>query len=201
MKRTLLLISLVALAYAPAATAKGPGEATIAGPGLDDSIVLRGNAEGDPGSPFGVFVDGTGFFPAVFERTPNPMLKTPRKRSLGPRYTVVYSLPGGDRGTSTVRQDLYPYAAGGPVTYTPPGQEIFGGEVTTRGGWYAAPASFRQTLVSLGLPQTRPPSEGSGSSLGLLAEPWDFVAAVGAATLVALAALAFVRRRPHAVAH
>ena len=83
-----------------------------------------------------------------------------------------------------IRQDLYPYARGGAVTYTKPGQPIF--DMSTRGGWYRNP-DLKRTLVSLGLPASAP-SKGSGLNYSL---GFGLVAA----GLLGAAALLFVRRQ------
>jgi hypothetical protein len=157
MKRSLLITAALALAFAAPAGAKGPDQATITGPGLDEAIVLGGDAEGNFTSTFGRFVHGAGFVSAVFQQTPDPMLRQRPKGDLGPRYDVVYRVPGGDAGTSTVRQVLYPYAPGGAVTYVRPGQLIFDGQHATHGGWFVSPdPAFAKLLVSLGLPDAAP---------------------------------------------
>ena len=102
---------------------------------------------------------------------------------LGPRYTIVWKVPGGEGVTFRIRQDLYPYARGGGVTYMKPGQPIF--DMTTSGGWYANP-ELKRTLVSLGLPRGVP-GRASGTSFALMAGlgiPGALVAA-GVATVLA----------------
>ncbi|MBA3433016.1 MAG: hypothetical protein H0U08_02865 [Actinobacteria bacterium] len=49
------------------------------------------------------------------------------------RLTLAALTPGPD-GSNELRQDLYPYAASGPVSYMERGQTYFGTE-RTRGGW------------------------------------------------------------------
>jgi hypothetical protein len=159
MKRICILIAggALALAFAAAAAAKGPDQATITGPGLDSPIILGGDAEGNVGSTFGRFVEGAGFMHAVFRQTPDRMLAKRPKGDLGPRYDIVYRVPGGGTGTAYARQALYPYAAGGPVTYMRPGQLLFGGDHATHGGWFRSlDSSFSEQLDSLGLPKTAP---------------------------------------------
>ena len=186
MKRWTLLIGCAALALAGAAQAKGPDKATIDGPGLAKPVVLNGDSESasQAASPFFRFVQDVGFFPAVFPQAPNPMLPARPKGTLGPRYTVVYRVPGPDRGLFSLIQDLYPYAAGGPVTYMPAGQLIFG--MKTLGGWYQASPDARTRIVSLGLPASTP-----GSS-GLTGGAW---AGIGVGGLLALAVAFGVRHR------
>ena len=60
-----------------------------------------------------------------------------------------------------IRQDVYPYANGGAVTYMKPGQSIF--DMTTHGGWYRDPA-LKRTLVSSGLPAKAPSASSDGTS-------------------------------------
>ena len=154
--RSLLVFAVVAtvgLVLAAAAAAKGPSEAKITGPGLSSPLVLKGEGEG-PGSPLGNFTQQAGFFPAMFGQSPDPMLQL-RPASLGPRYTVTYTVPGPDNVSDTIRQDLYPYAQRSPVTYMKPGQVFFGRE-HTRGGWYRGSSTLKTLLVKEGLPAQAP---------------------------------------------
>jgi hypothetical protein len=78
---------------------------------------------------------------------------------LGPKYVVTYRFDDGSTAAEIVRQDLYPYAKGGPVTYTPPGQRIakglpWGGAISA--GWYQSLLKFFRYLVGQGLPETNP---------------------------------------------
>ena len=83
--------------------------------------------------------------------------------ALGPRYTIVWTVPGPPGpATHRVRQDLYPYARGGAATYTKPGQPIFDG--TTQGGWYRNP-ELKSMLVTIGLPKVAPSSGGVNAAL------------------------------------
>ncbi len=72
---------------------------------------------------------------------------------LGPRYLVTYWFTGSD----VVRRAMYPYARGGPVTHTPPGQELTrllsdGDTSPVTTGWYQTSAGFFRYLVEVGLP-------------------------------------------------
>src|SRR5439155_21422978 len=111
MKRIVVLAAAaaVAAALAAAAQAKGPTQASIAGPGLKGAIVLKGDAEGDAAAGFPRFVEDAGFFPTVFARSPDPTLRTRPKGVLGPRYVVTYLVPGPNDTSSRIRQELYPY--------------------------------------------------------------------------------------------
>jgi hypothetical protein len=182
MKRTVLLISILALASAAPAAAKGPAEAIITGPALEEPIALRWML-GDPSTPLGELADGAGFFEAAFGQAPDQMLADRPNGDLGPRYTIAY----GGLGLypdKQIRQELYPYAAAGPVTYMKPGQLLYGR--TTAGGWYRAPVSLKDTLVSMGLPRSAPEASRSGSRSAWIVAP---IAAL------LLAAVPLARRR------
>ena len=68
----------------------------------------------------------------------------------GHEYELTYRVPGGNPKPDTLKQDAYPLAAGGPVTFTLAGQPVLGTKTT--GGWYHAPDTFRPLLTSLGVP-------------------------------------------------
>lgn len=183
MRRSLILVFAAALALPAAAAAKGPESATIVGPG--GSIAVAGDGEGGTGTPLGNLVENGGFFPAVFARSPDPMLTRRPSGDLGPRYTVTYVVPGPG-GDSRIEQDVYPYAEPAAVTYVRPGQRFWGGE-RTNGGWYVATGDL---TTSIGLPEAAPPTGGGASRW-----PW---AAGALAAVVALAAAVLYRRMPRA---
>src|SRR4051794_5238888 len=162
MLRAIILLVLAALAVPAAASAKGPTEATISGPGFTKTIKVLGDGSGvGPGADL---TQESGFFPGAFGQSPDPMQHRRPAASLGPRYTIVWKVPGGGRAAFLIRQDLYPYARGGGVTYMKPGQPIVG--MTTPGGWYGNP-ELKRTLVSLGLPLAAP-STTSGRNFELM---------------------------------
>jgi hypothetical protein len=185
MKRLILTVAVLALLLPASALAKGPSAATVDGPGTGGGLPFTGG-EGD-GSALALLSEGAGFFPAVFQQTPNPMLPTRPAGDLGPKYTIRYTVPGPNNDTFIIVQDLYPYAPSGPVTYTKPGQPIF--DMTTGGGWYQAGDDLKDTLVSGGLPAARPGESSDGWSLPTVTAV--VLAAMGALTLVAV----FMRRR------
>jgi hypothetical protein len=165
----------VAISLATPALAKGPTQASITGPGLARAIVVSGGGEpGQPG-PLAALAGQTGLFTALFGPAASvpvqmaaPLRTPPPKASLGPRYTVIYTVPGvtpqpGEQ-YGRIRQDLYPGAAGGPVIYTPPGQDGFGQPLQVT-GWLRASPGLIRALDQLGVPprpgtqatpQTRP---------------------------------------------
>lgn len=192
MKRLVLALAASALAavLVPAASlAKGASEATITGPGLGDGITLAG--ENSPnGGALMELAESAGFFPAVFATTPNPMLTKRPKGSLGPRYTITYTMPGPNSDVSRIRQDLYPYATPAPVSYVKPGQPFFETEKTF-GGWFVSNAFLKQQLVAVGLPASPPAGDGFDP-------PWVVVGILAALAAVVTAAGALrLRRRPH----
>jgi MYXO-CTERM domain-containing protein len=179
-----LLLAAVALALLLPATAaaKGASEATITGPGLD-SLTLRGEG----GMELGSLADHAGLYPSLFGQSPDPMLPGRPSGNLGPKYTITWVVPGPDR-VDRVRQYLYPYAAGGPVTYMPSGQRVFNDR--SRGGWYRASIGLRDQLVAAGLPARAPSTSKSGHALA-----FTFGGLGAAALLLAGGALAVRRRR------
>ena len=183
MQRLLLVLAVAALALPTAAIAKGPDEATITGPGLDKAITITGLEE--PGSPIMAFAEAAGFFPAIFGQQPNPMLPGRPKGDLGPKYRIDYNVPGGEGGSFSISQDLYPYAQPAAVTYTKDGQQIF--DMTTTGGWWSD-AALKDQLVALGLPKTAAEAEAASSagffSTGRLGALVLVLLLVGAGTVV-----------------
>lgn len=186
MKRLILTLALVSLALPTAALGKGPSAATIDGPGGGGGITFTGCCE--PGSPTMNLAEQAGFFPAVFRQTPDPMLEQRPKGDLGPKYTITYTVPGPNNETFTIRQDVYPYAKSGAVTYLAAGQPIF--DSTTRGGWFQAGPDLKQTLVAAGLP---------ASASGATSDGWSFptlpVSLLTVMLLVVVATAVLVRRR------
>jgi hypothetical protein len=191
MKR-LLLVAAVALALPAAALAKGPSEAVVTGPGIaDDGVTIT--ALGDDSDLTGL----SGFFPATFGQSPDPMLASAPAGQLGPKYTVRYTVPGPSGKDATILQDVFPYAEPGPVTYTRPEQRFFDTE-RTRGGWYVSTPALRDVLVRAGLPAGSPVATGGGDRT---VWPWlvgalALAAALGWAACFARARLISAIRTP-----
>jgi hypothetical protein len=162
MKRLLFILPLVALALPATALAKGPSEAKITGPGLTKPIVISG--EETDGSPIMDLADAAGFFPAAFGQTPSPMTSTAPKGTLGPKYSIDYTVPGGDGATFKIHQDAYPYAKPYSVTYMASGQPIF--DMETKGGWLTD-TRVKGVLVAHGLAKSAAAVKfGTSSSAG-----------------------------------
>jgi hypothetical protein len=193
MKRLMLIVA-VALVLPAAALAKGPSEAVVTGPGIDDNgIVIAGLGDGSG------LTGQSGFFPATFGQSPDPMLASPPEGDLGPKYRIVYTVPGPSGSDDTIVQDVYPYAEPSPVTYTPPGQTFFDTE-KTRGGWYVGTLGLRNILVHAGLPAESPVGGDTGDG-GRTVWPWivgplALLAALGCAAWFARARWTSTIRTP-----
>lgn len=174
MRRFLALATvgmLAALGATAPASAKGPSTASLTGPGLDHAVPVKGEGEWGVGTPLGFLVQFGGFFSQAFGQAPDTttVTRTRPAGDLGPRYRVLYRMPGPD-GTSTLVQDVYPYAKPRPVTYMRAGQR-FWGSTRTKGGWYVSRAALKATLVKAGLPKSPPSASGGGSF------PWAWTGA------------------------
>jgi hypothetical protein len=176
MIRVAFAAGLAAAVLVPAASAKGPAAVSITGPGF--SKTLRVGPEGFSRSTVGALTEQSGFLPAVLG-TSEPMLRTRPAGPLGPRYRLVWSVPAGT--IFHIRQEAYPYARGGAVTYTNPGQPIFG--MATRGGWYRNPELRGRSSVLAFRRRRR-----GGTN-------WTLVAPVAAAGALLAAAVALRRRQ------
>lgn len=155
MRRYVIAATLVAALVLPSlAAAKGPSGASISGPGLDRSLAVTGQGEG-PGTPLGSLANAAGFFPQMFGQVPDPTRTSRPKGTLGPRYTVIYTVPGPNNETSRVTQYVYPYAKPVALTYMKPGQVFWDGR-KAHGGWFVATANLKKLLVRAGLPAKAP---------------------------------------------
>ena len=150
MRRYFIAAALVALVLPAAAVAKGPVSASISGPALERSLTIRGDGEG-PSTALGTLADASGFFAQMFGQSPDPTLASRPGGTLGPRYRVVYVVPGPNNIQSRVVQYLYPYAKPVALTYMKPGQAFWGSE-SAHGGWYRASTGLKKMLVRAGLP-------------------------------------------------
>jgi hypothetical protein len=188
MIRFSLVVALAALVVPAVAAAKEPSQASISGPAFSKTLKMK-DLEHFSGSKLAQLTEESGFFPSAVGQSPNPMLPGRPSGKLGPRYTIVWTVPGPPGNTvHEVEQELYPYARGGAVTYTKPGQPIF--DMTTRGGWYRNPV-LKGTLVGWGLPAQAPSGSGEGGT------NFALLAGIGIPGALALAGAAFFvyRRR------
>jgi hypothetical protein len=191
MKRAFLILTLAALALPTTAVGKGPSEAVLSGPGGGGGGGITFGDDGQSGvTPLGELAEQSGFFPAVFQRQPDPMLDARPTGDLGPKYTMTWKVPGPNNETWTIEQDVYPYASRGPVTHTAPGQEVFQIPGGTRGGWFQADSRLKETLVAAGLPETPSIASGDDSTF-----PAGLASLFAAALLLAAATALLLRRR------
>ncbi len=144
----LAVVAAMVLGWPGVAHAKGPTEATIEGDSLDAPILISG-AEGGS-SDYWKLVEQSGFFETTFGQTPDRTLKAAPTDELGPAFVVTWRVPY-DTAAVEIREMLYPYAEGGPLAYTAPGQTFVGGQ-ETHGGWFRAPVAMTATLERLGVP-------------------------------------------------
>jgi hypothetical protein len=223
-RRTALAMFALALLLAvvpTAAQAKGASAATISGGGSGGlpggPISMKGDGEPGSGSNLSTLADNAGMWALLFEDgAPGALQAAPVPAAQrGPRYTITWTFPNGAGTEDKVRQFVWPYAAGGPVTYLAPGQKVL--DTRTEGGWYKASDVLRTSLVELGLPN-RPalagpagsasagagtaspgapsPSQAAPASANPTPALWPKVAAgVGLLLVAALAVVLLVRRR------
>jgi hypothetical protein len=149
-------ICLIVLFLAAPAQAKGPDRAILTGPGLEKPLVFSGYGS-DGNAPLGLLTSGGGFWVQAFGAAAagdeqDEVLATKPNGDLGPRYLVVYRLPG-PKTPSLLRQELYPYAAK-PVSHLP--EQRFWQTRTAPGGWYRWRPGLKAALVKAGLPANSP---------------------------------------------
>ncbi|HEX2433641.1 MAG TPA: hypothetical protein VHI55_06780 [Gaiellaceae bacterium] len=191
MRRLFIIVLVASFALPATALGKGPSAASIDGPGGGGGITFTGYGE-SAGSSLGDLTLLAGFFPAALGQEPSPMLPGRPKGELGPRYTITYTVPTGTGVADRIRQDLYPYAVGAPMTYMEPGQKLFGQE--TPGGWFQADRHLKELLVSTGLPPKAPEAPAPAASPGR-SFPLDLAALVVLGLALALATVLVLRRR------
>jgi hypothetical protein len=145
--------------------------------------------------------------------TPDRLRTPPPNASLGPRYTITYTVPGvtprSGEQFGKIRQELYPHAANGPVIYTPPGQAGFGQPLQVT-GWLRATPRLTRTLARLGVPRRAAPvprahvphavDTATAHQAGSGALPW-LIGAAAAIVAAVLAAALLLRHRKSATVH
>ena len=166
----MLVLAFVAVLVPTAAQAKGASAANISGGGPGGlpggPIGLKGDGEPGSGTALANLAEAAGVFSLLFEDGPGGAIANPPPGARGPRYTITWTFPNGAGGADKVRQSVWPYAAGGPLTFMAAGQPVL--DTTTTGGWYRAGDDLRQTLITLGLPRRQPlaTSATPGASAG-----------------------------------
>jgi hypothetical protein len=188
MKRCLaitILALLMVSALASSAVAKGISFAHFSGPGLPSrGVTMRGDSEG-------LFQTG---------------LLEPKMRSvhlsvseLGASYRASYRVDYAPH--VLLHQVLYPYAKGGPVTFTPYGQHIGQDHSSFPGGWYYALSDLRTFLTAHGFPRRDPTApagrvvaEPAVADAPVSSVPWPWFG-LGGAILLAAGTTILARRR------
>jgi hypothetical protein len=203
-----LVLALLLAAVPTAAQAKGASAATISGGGPGGlpggPIDLKGDGEPGSGTHLANLAEAAGVFALLWEDGSGARLASAPAGDRGPRYTITWVFPNGAGGEDKVRQSVWPYAAGGPITHMRAGQPVLDG--ATLGGWFRAADSLRLDLIALGLPN-RPslaaatpapaapaPAAPAPAAPAAAPAPWPWVAA-GIGLLVVVAAIALARRR------
>jgi MYXO-CTERM domain-containing protein len=211
-----LVLALLVAVVPTAAQAKGATAATISGGGPGGlpggPLTIKGDGEPGSGSDLSNLAEQAGVWTVLFEDGPGGELASaPAATDRGPRYTLTWTFPNGAGTEDKVRQSVWPYAAGGPLTYMASGQRVLDG--TTKGGWFRATDSLRLTLITLGLPSRQPLTATAPAKPATPASPapaapaaqtsptpdpapavWPRVA-VGLVLVLAVAGALFLRRR------
>ena len=226
----------VTVALATPALAKGTTQASITGPGLARPVIVSvaagSEAVPEQGDALSSLADQTGLFTVLFGANigdvtvpdqPSRLRTPPAAATLGPKYTVTYTVPGitpaPGQARDQIRQYLYPRAAGGPVIYTLPGQQGFGQPVQAT-GWLRGTPQLAATLTRLGIPAgaslpsapsaaASVPSASVPSARALAAAPkpsdttapaWLIATIASAAAVVIAGTALWLRRRPRPAA-
>ena len=205
MKRSLVVVVTLTAVLALA----GPGRAkpghnyhdalksgVLTGPGIEEPIELDQRAARRSAALSGGTITVAGL-----QGGPLPFTEAPVVRGgLGPRYelTWFFRLPD-ERKDYSVVQNLYPFASGGPLIETPPGQwapaYVFHDQQTPA-FWDEVDPALLARLEKLGLPETALGSLGSARSHDPHADlvPWAFGASL-VALLAGAAVISALRRR------
>jgi hypothetical protein len=131
------------------ASAKGARDAILRGPGVE----ANGTVKLDPDQAMALSI-ATNVYSALENEGPNRaalILAGKPKGDLGPRYVVTFNLFADGDGTKSVRQRLYPFAEGGPVSYLPAGQAWCEPCGRTKAGWFAMKSGVFDVLRDVGV--------------------------------------------------
>lgn len=197
MKRTMAVLVLTAAAVsllAGPASAKGISYAHFSGPGLPPGGVTFHRQFDE-------------FWLTGLLELKHPAAGVPRE-DLGPAYRAAYSMDWAPR--QRVYQIVYPYAVGGPVTFTPKGQHVGQDYESFEGGWFNASSDLVVFLQRHGLPKEAPARELANGATSIPASPaandegssntplvWALIAG-GVILAGVLATMRVRRRRPSA---
>jgi hypothetical protein len=210
------MVLAVTAAVATPALAKGATQASITGPGLTRPLTVSAQGEALPGEgdTLSSLAGQTGLFTVLFGSgggtpdEPSALRTPPAVGSLGPKYTITYTVPGvtprPGQANGQIRQNLYPRAAGGPVIYTPPGQQGFG-QPLQASGWLRGTPRLTVTLTRLGIPAgaslpstprpATPAPSASPKPAGVTAPAWLIATIVSAVAVAIAGTVLWLRRR------
>jgi hypothetical protein len=172
-RRILVLVTLaaVALLVLPAtAQAKGASKATLGGGGLPGPVTVSGDGEAGSGELLARLAEQTGAYAAMYEDGGQQLAAARPSGDLGPQYVVTYTIPSPAGGEDAVRQQLYPFAVAGPVSFTTAGQR-FMDNMQTKGGWFHSPETLTETLAAMGVRKQASSAAASEAAIPAAAPP------------------------------
>lgn len=147
---TVLTLSLACwLALGGTVLAKGPTGLTIDGPGLGESIEIRGVSESCRSGVCTELLEAVGFFQLVFDvKGENQATPAIDRIPEGPVYVLTW-----DMGVD-IPMDVYPFADGGPLVHIAPGlyeERAHSQSFEVPGGWFRADAVLLDLLSAYGV--------------------------------------------------
>jgi len=158
MRRLIRVVVSVPLASAliwsavTVASAKGPDQAMVSGPGIDHPIAVRAPGAPTVGPGLAALIESSGIMDQLWCRVCADLTQ-PHTNDLGPMYLVRYRVPSLIGGpTRWIEQRVYPFAEPRPLTFVQPGQRFW--HQRTVGGWHAGTARLTNILVGVGMPRT-----------------------------------------------
>ncbi len=139
------------LISAAAALAKGPDQAIVSGPGIEQPIAVRVPGASTIGPDMASLVESSGIMDQLWCASCGHLSAKQLAGNLGPMYLVRYRVPALTGGpTRWVEQRAYPFAQPRPLTFVAPGQPFW--HQRTVGGWYEAEPRLQHILVGIGVP-------------------------------------------------
>jgi hypothetical protein len=140
---------------AVSAAAKGPDQAVVSGPGIEQPIAVRAPGAPTIGADLAALIESSGIFDQLWCRSCGHLTATAPTRNLGPVYLIRYRVPSETGGPARwIEQRVYPFAERRPVTFVQRGQPFWGRR--TAGGWYEAAPRLQGILLGIGVPRDLP---------------------------------------------
>jgi hypothetical protein len=139
------------LISAAAAVAKGPDQAIVSGPGIEQPIAVRVPGSSTIGPDMASLIESSGIIEQLWCASCDDLSTKQPTGNLGPMYLVRYRVPALTGGpTRWVEQHAYPFAQPRPLTFVAPAQPFW--HQRTVGGWYKAEPRLQHILVGIGVP-------------------------------------------------